>query len=49
MKSFLFSSLALALSTQALADNTSNSFIEKSLENNLPELEALYLKLHQAP
>lgn len=49
MKTFLFSSLALALSTHALADNSSNSLIQSSLKNNLPELEALYLKLHQAP
>lgn len=49
MKTFLFSSLALALSTHALADNSSNSLIQNSLNNNLPELEALYLKLHQAP
>ncbi|PAJ73074.1 peptidase M20 [Pseudoalteromonas sp. NBT06-2] len=49
MKNFLFSSLAIALNTHALADNNSNSFIEKSLNNNLPKLETLYLKLHQAP
>ena len=45
MKKFIFSTFALALSAQV----TANTLIESTLINNLPELEALYLKLHQAP
>jgi len=49
MKKFILSSLALALSSQVVAGNSNKVTIEKSLNNNLPELEALYLKLHQTP
>lgn len=49
MRNFILSSLALAFSTQVCASSSPYTFLEKSLSNNLPELEALYLKLHQAP
>jgi len=44
MKRFLFSSMALALSANVLATS-----LEQSVQSKLPELEQLYLQLHQTP
>lgn len=54
MKGFLFSAIAIALSSSVAAlpvtsKTGEDSELHTSIEKTLPQLEALYLKLHQAP